>query len=80
MKTAAQIDIQEVIDRQSLCGYHDRIAALCAASDLMDGFDTQTTGFVAPALVQQWHIARPPLGPVLSSGLVGMHARLGVEP
>jgi len=80
MNTAAQIDIQEVIDRQSLRGYHYRIAALCATSVLMDGFDTQTIGFVAPALVQQWHIARPALGPVLSSGLFGMHATLGVEP
>jgi AAHS family 4-hydroxybenzoate transporter-like MFS transporter len=79
MKTAAQIDIQEVIDPQNLRGYHNRIAALCAASVLMDGFDTQTIGFVAPALVHR-RIAKPALGPVLSSGLFGMHARLGVEP
>ena len=66
MKTAAKIDIQEVIDRQSLRGYHYRIAALCAVTVLMDGFDTQTIGFVAPALVQHWDIARPALGPILS--------------
>jgi AAHS family 4-hydroxybenzoate transporter-like MFS transporter len=79
MKTAAQIDIQEFIDRQSLRGYHYRIAALCSAYVLMDGFDTQTIGFVAPTLVQR-RIAKPALGPVLSSGLFGRHARLGVEP
>jgi AAHS family 4-hydroxybenzoate transporter-like MFS transporter len=79
MKTAAQIDIQEVIDRQNLRVHHYRIAALCAASVLMDGLNTQTIGFDAPVLVRQWHIARPALGPV-PSGLFGMHARLGVDP
>jgi AAHS family 4-hydroxybenzoate transporter-like MFS transporter len=66
MEAAARIDIKEVIDRQRLRGYHYRIAALCAASVLMDGFDTQSIGFVAPALVQEWNIGRAALGPVLS--------------
>jgi AAHS family 4-hydroxybenzoate transporter-like MFS transporter len=38
----------------------------------MDGFDAQAMGFVAPALLQQWHISRVALSPILSSGLVGM--------
>jgi MFS transporter, AAHS family, 4-hydroxybenzoate transporter len=47
---------------------------LCALAVLMDGFDAQAMGFVAPALLQQWHITRVALGPILSSALVGMLA------
>jgi AAHS family 4-hydroxybenzoate transporter-like MFS transporter len=70
--TAAPIDVKGIVDRQPVHAYHYRIAALCAATVLMDGFDTQAIGFVAPALVDQWHIARAALSPVLSSGLFGM--------
>jgi len=72
MNQAAPLDVQELIDRQPLNRFHYRLVALCAASVLMDGFDAQTIGFVAPALTGQWHISRAALGPVLSSGLVGM--------
>ena len=46
--------------------------AICGAIVFMDGFDAQAIGYVAPALTQALHIARTALGPVLSSGLVGM--------
>ncbi|HLI86518.1 MAG TPA: aromatic acid/H+ symport family MFS transporter [Bryobacteraceae bacterium] len=49
-----------------------RVGVLCALAVLMDGFDAQAMGFVAPALLQQWHISRVALSPILSSGLVGM--------
>jgi MFS transporter, AAHS family, 4-hydroxybenzoate transporter len=49
-----------------------RVGLLCALAVLMDGFDAQAMGFVAPALLQQWHISRIALSPILSSGLVGM--------
>ena len=38
----------------------------------MDGFDAQAMGYVAPALAPELHIARQALGPVFSSGLVGI--------
>lgn len=48
------------------------IAALCALCQVMDGFDTQIIGYLAPALAAAWHVPPPQLGPVFSSGLVGM--------
>ncbi len=48
------------------------IVAVCGAIVFMDGFDAQAVGYVAPSLSQSLHIARAALGPVLSSGLVGM--------
>jgi AAHS family 4-hydroxybenzoate transporter-like MFS transporter len=72
MNEAVRLDVQQIIDRQPFSKYHLGLAALCAASVLMDGFDAQVIGFVAPVLSQQWHIPRASLSPILTSGLVGM--------
>jgi len=48
------------------------VLVLCGSVLFIDGFDAQSMGFVAPALVQQLHLARAALGPVFSSGLVGI--------
>src|SRR5215469_15264846 len=72
MQQAARLDIQEVLDRQPLHSFHLGLGVLCALAVLMDGFDAQAMGFVAPSLLQQWRISRVALSPILSSGLVGM--------
>ena len=72
MKEIASLNVQDVMDRQAFGPYHLRVAVLCAAAVLLDGFDAQMIGFVAPALAREWHIARAALSPILSSGLVGM--------
>src|ERR1700688_4378712 len=48
------------------------VLVLCGSVLFIDGFDAQSMGFVAPALVEQLHLARSALGPVFSSGLVGI--------
>ncbi len=72
MKVTACIDVQQVIDQQKFGRYHFRVAALCALSVFLDGFDAQVIGYVAPALAQEWQIPRAALSPILSAGLVGM--------
>src|SRR5689334_18392882 len=74
MKQTATFDVQQLIDEQAFGRFHLRLMLLCALSVLMDGFDAQAMGFVAPALSQQWHITRGALSPILSAGLVGMLA------
>src|SRR5579864_1071410 len=49
-----------------------QVLVLCGSVLFIDGFDAQSMGFVAPALVQQLHLARAAFGPVFSSGLVGI--------
>jgi len=39
---------------------------------LVDGYDAQSIAFVAPALGKDLHLARAALGPVFSSGLLGL--------
>jgi AAHS family 4-hydroxybenzoate transporter-like MFS transporter len=48
------------------------VAITCGLIVFVDGFDAQAMGYVAPALTQALHISRGVLGPVISSGLVGM--------
>jgi AAHS family 4-hydroxybenzoate transporter-like MFS transporter len=72
MSPAARLEIHQFIDQLPLSRYQILIAILCAMVLFMDGFDAQAMGFVAPALVENLHIARGALGPVFSSGLVGI--------
>ena len=72
MKQTAALDVQQVLEEQKFGGYHLLLTSLCAVSVLMDGFDAQAMGFVAPTLAQQWHIQRSAMSPILSAGQVGM--------
>jgi len=45
---------------------------LCGLAVLMDGFDVQAMGYVAPALVRDWKISSGVLGPVFSAALAGI--------
>jgi MFS transporter, AAHS family, 4-hydroxybenzoate transporter len=39
---------------------------------MLDGFDVQAIGYVAPAIKHDWHISDPVLGRVVSAALVGV--------
>ena len=69
---AAVIDISETIDRLPVSGFQIRVLLICAAVLFVDGFDTQAIGYVAPAVAQEWKLARGSLGPVFSAGLLGL--------
>ena len=68
----ATVNVQELIDSRKLSGYQVMVASLCAIIVLIDGFDTQAIGYVAPAIVRTWHINRAALTPVFSAGLFGL--------
>ena len=66
------LDIRQFIDDQPFSSFQLRTSVICGILVFMDGFDAQAMGYVAPALTAQFAITRAALGPVLSSGLVGM--------
>jgi len=68
----ATVNVQEFIDRRKLSRFQLRVFALCALIVLVDGFDTQAIGYVAPAIVRSWHVDRAALTPVFSAGLFGL--------
>ena len=72
MARATVLEVGQFIDEQPYSRFQFLTAAMCSALVFTDGFDTQSMGFVAPALAAQLHITRAALGPILSSGLFGM--------
>jgi AAHS family 4-hydroxybenzoate transporter-like MFS transporter len=61
-----------VIDGRPLSGFQIRVLVLIGCLVLLDGFDVQMIGFVAPALLRAWHLAPAALGPIFGAGLLGM--------
>src|SRR5260221_10459793 len=69
---SAVADIVALINTHPLSSFQKGIMVLIGAVILMDGFDIQAMGFVAPALTQDWHIDPKDLGPIFGAGLLGM--------
>ena len=66
------VDLSALIDRLPARAFHVGLVALCSGMLIVDGFDTQLIGYVAPALVAEWSINRTALGPIFSAGLFGL--------
>jgi AAHS family 4-hydroxybenzoate transporter-like MFS transporter len=69
---ATAFDVRRFIDEQPVGRYQLMVATMCSLIVFVDGFDAQAMGYVAPALTSAMQIPRSVLGPVISSGLVGM--------
>jgi AAHS family 4-hydroxybenzoate transporter-like MFS transporter len=68
----AYVNVAQVIDRSRLHWVQVLVLVLCGLCMVMDGFDVQAMGYVAPAIIKEWHIAKPALGPVFGAGLFGI--------
>lgn len=62
----------EVIDERPLSGFQIRTIALCTLVLLLDGFDTQSMGFLVPPIAEELSIPLSRFGPVFSAGLFGL--------
>src|SRR5207248_1467595 len=66
------INITETIDRQQIGSFQKKIAALCSVIAALEGFNTQSVGYVAPALAQAFRLQANDLGLFFSLGLFGL--------
>lgn len=66
------INVSQVIDRSRVGALQIRVVALCAFVALMDGFDMQTMGIVAPRIAAEWGLPPYSFGPALSASLAGI--------
>ena len=66
------INITDLIDQSKLTKHQIWVLLLCALCMVVDGFDVQAMGYVAPAIIQDWGIAKADLGSVFGAGLIGM--------
>jgi len=70
--TRVALDVAAFIDERPISAYQKRLIALVGCCVLMDGFDAQVIGFVAPSLAEHWHIEASALAPLFAAGLIGM--------
>jgi AAHS family 4-hydroxybenzoate transporter-like MFS transporter len=69
---ANALDVRQLIDERPLGGFQRGVAILCGAIVLLDGFDAQIMGYVAPRLREVMHLEPSAVTPLLVAGLVGM--------
>jgi AAHS family 4-hydroxybenzoate transporter-like MFS transporter len=74
MAGASPIDVPSWIDRQKVSPLQIAIACVCGAAVMLDGFDAQIIGFVAPTLIEEFKIAPAALATTFSAGLFGILA------
>jgi AAHS family 4-hydroxybenzoate transporter-like MFS transporter len=72
MNPTAPIDIPALIDESPVGSFQVGILLLLGLTVILDGFDVQAIGYIAPAVLHDWGIDRAALGPVFGAGLVGM--------
>lgn len=72
MTSTAKIDVVKLIDESPIGKFQWWIFILCGICMVLDGFDVQAMGYVAPALLQDWHVDKSSLGPVFGAGLFGL--------
>jgi AAHS family 4-hydroxybenzoate transporter-like MFS transporter len=72
VQASAALDVGRFIDERPFGRYQLLVAVMCGVIVFMDGFDAQSMGFVAPALADDLGIERSAMGPLFSSGLLGM--------
>src|SRR5262249_14868924 len=69
---ARKVDITQLIDSTRLGAFQMGVFILCVACLLMDGFDVQAMGYVAPEILREWKVSPQALGRVLSAAPFGV--------
>nr|WP_315591596.1 MFS transporter [uncultured Cupriavidus sp.] len=64
--------VQDVIDARPLGRFQCIAIGLCILVAVLDGFDTQTIGMLAPSIAVSLGVPVKAFGPALSAGLIGM--------
>lgn len=66
------IDIAAIVDARPVGRFQVWLMVLVGLSVVMEGFDVQAMGFVAPSIIHAWGVSRAAMGPVFGASLVGM--------
>ncbi|WP_067703930.1 MULTISPECIES: aromatic acid/H+ symport family MFS transporter [unclassified Erwinia] len=72
MSNRDMVNVKEWIDSRSISGRQWLILALCFFIITFDGYDAAVMGFIAPALIEDWGIARSEMGPILGAAMLGV--------
>ena len=69
---AAKVNLSDLLENSAVGPLQIRVFALCMICLIMDGFDVQAMGYVAPAVLRDFGAPGPALGPVFSMANVGV--------
>lgn len=72
MSRIVKINVSEIVDNSRIGSLQVSTFAMCLLCLIMDGFDVQALGYVAPAIVRDWNIPNAALGPVFGAGNFGV--------
>ena len=66
------INVSDFINRRHMGPFQVLVATLCFLIVAIDGFDTASIGFLAPAIRMEWTLSATQLAPLFGSGLAGL--------
>lgn len=72
MSHSSALDVSHLIDINPLSRFQILVIVLCGIVAMLDGFDTQSIAYVAPAIAAEWGLAPASFGPVFGVGLLGL--------
>ncbi len=70
--SANVIEVERVLGETHHPAFQWMLLVLCGLCLVIDGFDAQAMGYVAPSVIREWHVSKGALGPVFSASLFGM--------
>lgn len=70
--TGRNIAVASIIDEQPIGALRWRVVLLCGLITLLDGFDTQAIGYVAPLIAVDWQVPLSGFGAIFSASLFGL--------
>jgi AAHS family 4-hydroxybenzoate transporter-like MFS transporter len=72
MKSHREINVQSFIDAQQVSRMQVTVLVLCFCVVAVDGFDTASIAFIAPALRAEWQLTTGHLSVLFGAGLAGL--------
>src|SRR5262245_13108223 len=72
MSKPQTVEIAQLLDRSKISAFQVGVFVLCGLCLIMDGFDVQALGYLAPAIIKDWQLTPAQMGPVLSAALFGI--------
>jgi MFS transporter, AAHS family, 4-hydroxybenzoate transporter len=72
MSKPQTVDVSQILDKSKISSFQVGTFVLCGLCLIMDGFDVQAVGYVAPALIKDWQLGPQQMGLIQSAGLFGI--------
>ena len=76
--TMREMTVSDVVDNQPMSRFQIAIVVMCGFVAVLDGFDTQSIGFLAPAIAESLKVPLQSFAPVFVVGLLGLMCGAGV--